>query len=855
MSSSLSKRVAAALLVGVLTLPVGLDSVSAAAPPEYQGRRLVDVLQELQSRGLRLIFSSAVVGEDLRVTVEPSAKEPRALLEEILEPLGLRIEDGPGGSILILPRGLRGGAISGRVLSATRGTPIVRASIRLQEAGQSTFTGPDGTFEISPVPFGTYVVIFEALGFSPTILSRVHVTAEADAELTVLLQAQPMFVTEVVVTPGRHSLIRQEQAASHTLTREDAVLAPTIGGDISRVIELLPGVAAPDTSAAFNVRGSIAEDVSILLDGLELYDPFHLQSFHSPFSLIDANVVDRIEFFGGGFTANLGDRHGGFVEITSFVPGDSPRGELELGTLNSRFSYRSPISFASGSWLVSARGWYPEALFDTIELGGPDTLDPRFGDVYAKASFAPSSRHLVSAHGLLSYDRVKITETDKDEKESVNALTRNGYIWFRALSAWSDTLSSETLLSGGRIERIRDGLSASEDESVEVDDGREINFVGFKHDAKWQIAADHIFKAGLEVRKLDAEYKYLSEFSAEPAASQSIGLDPEGTSLGVYAAYRTRVSQKLATEFGFRWDRQSYTGDNQLSPRFNAIWKAGERSELRLALGRFQQSQRIHELNIEDGDTTFRPAEVSEQAEASFLHGFPGGLKFRVDAYYRKLSDLRPRYENLFEPIELFPETSEDRLAVFPREARLRGLEVMLQGDASRPLFWWASYAASSAEDLDVSYRLSTTDEIIDGPDAPRSWDQTHAGKFLFGYRWDDRWTLSMSGSVHTGWPTTPVSAVRSSDGSFEVEPIVKDRNSDRFPTYARLDVKARRAFSLPRGRLWLTLEVVNLTDQENECCVGDFLVEPRGDGTADVEREFDSWLGITPSFSVLWEF
>ena len=36
----------------------------------------------------------------------------------------------------------------------------------------------------------------------------------------------------------------------------------------------------------------------------------------------------------------------------------------------------------------------------------------------------------------------------------------------------------------------------------------------------------------------------------------------------------------------------------------------GNRSEMRLALGRFHQSQRIHELNVEDGETEFLPAEV-----------------------------------------------------------------------------------------------------------------------------------------------------------------------------------------------------------------------------------------------------
>ena len=216
--------------------------------------------------------------------------------------------------------------------------------MHLPETGDGAFSGADGFFEVGEIPIGTYKVAVDAVGFVPTSLTRVRVREDPGAELIVELAAQPAFVTEVVVTPNRYSIVRQEQAARRTLTSEEAAFAPTTGGDISRFVELLPGIAAADNSAAFNVRGSVARDVSMVLDGLELYDPFHLQGFQSPFSLIDSNVVDRIDFFGGGFTADLGDRHGGFVEISTLAPKETPRGELEIGTLNSRVSYRNPAS-------------------------------------------------------------------------------------------------------------------------------------------------------------------------------------------------------------------------------------------------------------------------------------------------------------------------------------------------------------------------------------------------------------------------------------------------------------------------------------------------------------------------------
>ena len=115
----------------------------------------------------------------------------------------------------------------------------------------------------------------------------------------------------------------------------------------------------------------------------------------------------------------------------------------------------------------------------------------------------------------------------------------------------------------------------------------------------------------------------------------------------------------------------------------------------------------------------------------------------------------------------------------------------------------------------------------------------------------------SLSTSVHTGWPTTPVEAEAEiqPDGSIEYEVVPGERNTDHFETYYRIDFKARKSIQLSRGRMWFTLEVVNLTDRDNQCCLDEVLFDPQPDGSVDTTRTFDHWLGIKPSFSVLWEF
>jgi len=824
--------------VTVLAAPPG------AAQGPYLGRPVREVLLELREAGLELIFSSATVADDLRVTAEPAAGPPRAILDQILAPLGLAAREGPDGTVLVLP-GRPVAVLRGYVRAAENGAAIAGARVRVAGTDLGATAGPEGRFEIDGVPAGAQKVVVAARGFIPATLGPIVVPTAAAGDVVVALHAQPAYATRVVVTPGRHSIVREEHSASRALEREGALRAPTIGGDVSRLAELAPGVAAGDHAATFHVRGSAARDVSFIFDGLELYDPFHLQGLQSPFSLIDTNTVDRLDLLQGGYTAELGDRHGGFLRVETLPLTAEPAGDVEVGTLNARVVHRAPGGPHHGAWLVSARAWYPSALFETVEFAGEEQLDPRATDLFLKADLASGQRFALSGHALLARDTVSFRETDELVGERARLQDGTGYGWLRLHGAWSPGWTSETLLSLGHLARRRDGVAVPADDPLSVRDHRTVDFAGLEHDSVIELSPRAALKGGLDLRVIRGRYRYELDDPVDPAASMALALDPDGLSLGLYGAYRAALGSRLSAELGLRWDRQSYIEGNQISPRLNAVFRPGARTELRLAAGRFSQSQRIHELAVEDGETEFRPPEREREFDLTAQHEWPAGMLLRLDAYHRTLSRLRPRHENLFTPFELFPEWEDDRVALEPSGARLRGAELWLRGPAAGDWMWWLGYARSSAEDL------------IDGATVPRGWDQPHAGRFLVGYRAADRYWIVLTGSAHTGWPTTPATAelVSAPGDPPEYEAVPGPRNSRRYATYARLDLKARRAIALQRGRLWLSLEVINLTDRRNACCVGDFRIESSPGGTVEAVPEFDAWLGVTPSFAVSWEY
>jgi hypothetical protein len=268
---------------------------------------------------------------------------------------------------------------------------------------------------------------------------------------------------------------------------------------------------------------------------------------------------------------------------------------------------------------------------------------------------------------------------------------------------------------------------------------------------------------------------------------------------------------------------------------------------VRTGWGLFHQSQRPYEVLVEDGETELHRAERSTHWVLGYerLFGHSATLPveaLRIELYHRDIDRPRPRYENLFETLGFFPEVEEDRIRVAPERARSSGVEVLVRGSAGSSVDWWMSYSLSRARDR------------VDGREVRRQLDQPHALDLATHFRLPRNWALTLTWRYHTGWPTTPVTiAVVAEDESGEevLLPQVGARNSERLPSYHRMDLRASRRFERARGQLHLYVDVHNLYDRRNVAGY-DFEVDEE---SGELIVDEDGWVGILPSAGITWEF
>ena len=68
---------------------------------------------------------------------------------------------------------------------------------------------------------------------------------------------------------------------------------PRLADETLRAVQRLPGTATNGFSSLGSVRGGEPNETAIVLDGLRLYEPFHLKNFLSPVSLLDSRADRR----------------------------------------------------------------------------------------------------------------------------------------------------------------------------------------------------------------------------------------------------------------------------------------------------------------------------------------------------------------------------------------------------------------------------------------------------------------------------------------------------------------------------------------------------------------------------------
>jgi outer membrane receptor protein involved in Fe transport len=759
------------------------------------------------------------------------------------------------------------GTIEGRVLDKDTGEPLYGTNIVVVGTRWGNYSFDSGEYTIGGLPPGEYAIEFSYIGYETERIQRVQVAADALSRLDVELKPKTLRLSEVVVTPGQFAVMGGEATVRQALTRQDLETIP-LGEDIYRAVTRLPGVSSGDFSAKFTVRGGKNENVLVLMDGQQLYEPFHLKDIDGgALSIVDVEAVEGINLYTGGYPAEYGECLSGVLNMRSTDAGSrKSRTSLGVSLMNASLMSEGHFGQDRGSWLISARRGYLDLVLALMEEEDPP--EPVYYDVFGKVRYAISGTNTLTASILHSGDRLDFVEDEQDGFEDDRASTTygNSYGWLTLRSVLTPRLAVRTIGSLGRITLGRNGIGYSDmtgEIDYTVDDDTSVRLFGLTQDWDFEMSERYLMKWGWYYSNERAEYDYLNTVAHRDCAipdscavtteSTSAVIDPEGDRFGGYVSNRLRIAPPLTFEFGLRYDRNGYTDDEHLDPRLGVVYWLGKQTSLRAAWGYFHQSQRMHEIAVAYGESDFYPAESARHWVAGLEHTLRNGLNLRLEGYYKEIFDLTPAHHMFNNSIELFPEVEDDIYTVTFDGARSKGLELYAKYHREGKWSCWGSYALSRVDDDARTLIFQGVEYPVEGPDLPSRYDQRHAVHLDINYHPNPKWDMNVSWKYHTGWPYTPqvLYSEEMPDGSTQCSVGYAFRGAT-LPAYHRMDVQIRRHFGSSRNRVSVFLALINLYNRSNVRNIK-YNTRLNPDGSLRLVGVEEYWFGLLPSVGVRW--
>lgn len=859
---------------------LSVTSVNAQAPSslldrpsrlEVEDVTVLEALRTLQRiSGVTLAYSTDLLPAERRVTCHCLDLTVRSALDTLLAGTDLEYRETRRQVLIGRPAPPTGSSappgerLRGIVREEGQDWPLSGVDIQLLPSGRSTVTGPDGRFSFSDIDGANEAIRATALGFEEKTIP-IDLDPNAGREIRIQLLRTPVPLAEIRISPGSFGVLGVSPAVMGTaVSREDIEAVPQFGDDVFRTLKRMPGVASGDISAKLHVRGSTDRNLLIRLDGLELFEPYHLKDFDGTFGIVDVQSLGGIDLIMGGFPVEFGDKWGAVFDMrTREPPSTGTRTTVGMSLNSLSLISQGRWSEGRGQWLVSLRRGFLEYVLKMV--GVQEDVSPSFWDFLGKAQYLMSDDHLVSVEVLHAGDDV-----DWDGHRSGEGIAsgwENSYGWVNWKASFTPELRAETLLFGGRLSKNRIGSGGDPGDGVfsplrvDVSDVATSRFGGVKQDWQLDLSEKVLLKAGIDLRVNQTEYDYSGSADrldldedgriVTVTDSTTVGKDPRGTDYGAYVSARTRVLDNLTWEAGVRFDRKSHTGDDDLAPRFLLRWDPETHTSLRGSWGHYYQAQGVHQLNVIDGDSLFRGSERAEQVAVGVERRFGRGWRGHIEAYSRMVRDPRPVYVNLSRSISPIPELEGDRTRLDPTKGRAKGLEFHLAREGVGSWSWSGSYV------------LARSEYEVNGTWIPATLDQIHTLNLFAAYRRGEKWQFSGSWQYHTGWPITEPSfevvVTEVGDTGEEGQIIRRDfgpLNAGRLPAYHRLDLRATRNIQVGQGRLEIFLDLFNAYNRENVRSYRYSLVDPEGDGSYTTRRDSgDTLLPIMPTVGFRWVF
>ncbi len=729
--------------------------------------------------------------------------------------------------------------LQGRVVDES-GSPVEFASVSCLKQGKMTMTSLKGEYSLQLHSADSVEVRFSMVGYKTKI--RVLRRPRGKQTLQVVLYSNDNELGEVTVTGTRI-----QSGQTQELKKEHLKNLPSVSGNaVEELIQSQAGVSThSELSSQYNVRGGSFDENSVYINNVEVYRPFLVRSGQQEgISVINPDMVEKIEFSTGGYEARYGDKMSSALNITYKRP--KPFEASVSASLLGASAYVG-VSNKKVSWSNGLRYKTTRNLLGSLDTKGE--YKPTFIDYQTYFTYTPNERWDINFLGNISNNHYNFSPEDRE----TNFGTMENVKSFRVYFDGQEKDVFRTFFGSLGITRhfgkntslslIASAFKTREQEKYDIQgqywltqtETSENLGVGtyFQHARNYLNAHVESLKLLLKTKQkrhdiegaLTFKKEHISENSVEYEMRDSSNYSIPHTGKDLYMIYSMRAKNVLdanrieayiqdtyrfgggegqshyTLNYGVRFAHWSYTKETILSPRVSLgiIPAFNENVTMRFAAGLYYQAPFFKEIRDTTTVNGITYAKLNNKAKSQRSIHFIAGydyrfklnnrqFKFTAEAYYKLLGNLVPYSVNNVKVV-YYGDNESSGHAV--------GLDFKIYGEFVPGTDSW------------LSLSLMSTKMKLNGVSIPLPTDQRYALNLFFTdyFPGTDRWKMSLKLAFADGLP-------------FAAPHRELESNSFRAPAYKRADIGLSYRLinnadnhnkKNPLRNLWLGVECLNL--------------------------------------------
>lgn len=729
--------------------------------------------------------------------------------------------------------------LQGRIVDES-GSPVEFASVSCLKQGKMTMTSLKGEYSLQLHSADSVEVRFSMVGYKTKI--RVLRRPRGKQTLQVVLYSNDNELGEVTVTGTRI-----QSGQTQELKKEHLKNLPSVSGNaVEELIQSQAGVSThSELSSQYNVRGGSFDENSVYINNVEVYRPFLVRSGQQEgISVINPDMVEKIEFSTGGYEARYGDKMSSALNITYKRP--KPFEASVSASLLGASAYVG-VSNKKVSWSNGLRYKTTRNLLGSLDTKGE--YKPTFIDYQTYFTYTPNERWDINFLGNISNNHYNFSPEDRE----TNFGTMENVKSFRVYFDGQEKDVFRTFFGSLGITRhfgkntslslIASAFKTREQEKYDIQgqywltqtETSENLGVGtyFQHARNYLNAHVESLKLLLKTKQkrhdiegaLTFKKEHISENSVEYEMRDSSNYSIPHTGKDLFMIYSMRAKNVLdanrieayiqdtyrfgggegqshyTLNYGVRFAHWSYTKETILSPRVSLgiIPAFNENVTMRFAAGLYYQAPFFKEIRDTTTVNGITYAKLNNKAKSQRSIHFIAGydyrfklnnrqFKFTAEAYYKLLGNLVPYSVNNVKVVYYGDNESSGHAA---------GLDFKIYGEFVPGTDSW------------LSLSLMSTKMKLNGVSIPLPTDQRYALNLFFTdyFPGTDRWKMSLKLAFADGLP-------------FSAPHRELESNSFRAPAYKRADIGLSYRLlnnadnhnkKNPLRNLWVGVECLNL--------------------------------------------